>query len=135
MYQTYGVSLMILFTIAIAVLIYMLITEKLVFTIYIGILFGAYLGLLVLAIMQAINARTMRKAYKLLATGLPKQKVVQMLGDPDSIGLAEDGAEILHRQNDEGLFKGMFFGIRKREITAIFRDEILVAFDNYAIDK
>ncbi len=56
---------MILFTIAIAVLIYMLITEKLVFTIYIGILFD----------------------------------------------------------------------IRKREITAIFRDEILVAFDNYAIDK
>ena len=65
MYQTCGVSLMILFTIAIAVLIYMLITEKLVFTIYIGILFD----------------------------------------------------------------------IRKREITAIFRDEILVAFDNYAIDK
>ena len=126
---------MILFTIAIAVLIYMLITEKLVFTIYIGILFGAYLGLLVLAIMQAINARTMRKAYKLLATGLPKQKVVQMLGDPDSIGLTEDGAEIFHWLNDEGLFKGMFFGIRKREITAIFRDEILVAFDNYAIDK
>ena len=126
---------MILFTIAIAVLIYMLITEKLVFTIYIGILFGAYLGLLVLAIMQAINARTMRKAYKLLATGLPKRKVVQMLGAPDSIGLTEDGAEILHWQNDEGLFKGMLFGIRKREITAIFRDEILVAFDNYAIDK
>lgn len=126
---------MILFTIAIAVLIYMLITEKLVFTIYIGILFGAYLGLLVLAIMQAINARTMRKAYKLLATGLPKRKVVQILGAPDSIGLAEDGAEILHWQNDEGLFKGMLFGIRKREITAIFRDEILVAFDNYAIDK
>mgnify|MGYP001851883435 CR=1 FL=1 len=65
---------MILFTIAIAVLIYMLITEKLVFTIYIGILFGAYLGLLVLAIMQAINARTMRKAYKLLARDCPNRK-------------------------------------------------------------
>ena len=92
--------------------------------------YGLYFSLLSFAIIQFINGKNMNKGFAKLKQGMSEKKVVSLLGEPDSVGIREDNTLTYHWFNDEGILKSfILFGIRKKEIRAVFRNGLLIEFE------